>query len=492
MITNQLTIEPSKGFTISLWLKHSSGNNGYVFAKATDSGATHFYALRINSNTNTAQFEYRPEGLDNGFRTISVLNFDVTDGIYHHVAIAVFGDVLFFYLDGALLQQTLLSGVLEDGIGEVYFGKIPGSNAVFEGEIHTASFYGSVLSVIDIEALAGVPSSFHIQPECRCPPNYPVASELSCRDGYGEDSVVRTGSDSVDISFINDENEKSFWRSALNSSSVNVTFDLESLREIILVSVHFISPIPYAMGIYYSTDGEQFSPRQYFARDCSIFDMMPNEALDSITDVNCLSSDFQYPFSDTSVQFLVLQSGRPNANNINQLNLQVDLQEFTQATHVRMQLLGWHPEQTDEERYFAIDEILLSGRSCVCNGHGSSCDGSSCVCEHNTEGTHCEDCLPLYNNQVWQRGTVSLVNPCQVCECNNHSDECVYNDTLNAGTCSNCQHNTEGHVCEECTMFYYHSSAVDLILHLLVCNVTVIVLELLMKETVVVAIASMT
>ena len=433
-----------------------------MFAKATDSGATHFYGLHINSKTNVALFEYHPEGLDSGFRTVSVLNFYVADDIYHHVAIAVHGDTFLLYLDGTLFQQTLLSGVLEDGIGKMYFGKVPGSNAVFEGEIHTASFYGSTLSLIDIEMLVGIPSSFHIQPECRCPPSYPIASESFCRDTDGDDSVPRTGSDSVDVSFINDGNEKTFWRSALNSSSVNVTLDLEGLREIILVSVHFVSPIPYAMGIYYSTDGEHFSPRQYFARDCSVFDMMPNEALDSATDVNCLSSGFEYPLSDRSVQFLVLQSGRPNANNINQLNLQVDLQEFSQATHIRIQLLDWHPEQSNEEQYFAIDEILLSGRSCVCNGHGSSCDDSSCVCEHNTEGIHCQQCLPLYNNQLWQRGTVSLANPCQLCECYNHSNACAYNDTINAGMCINCQHNTEGHMCERCTMFYYHPVTVDL------------------------------
>lgn len=38
------------------------------------------------------------------------------------------------------------------------------------------------------------------------------------------------------------------------------------------------------------------------------------------------------------------------------------------------------------------------------NVAGSFQYNSECVCEHNTEGAHCESCLPLFNNRLWQVG----------------------------------------------------------------------------------------
>ena len=47
-----------------------------------------------------------------------------------------------------------------------------------------------------------------------------------------------------------------------------------------------------------------------------------------------------------------------------------------------------------------------------------------------------------------------------VCNCNNHSDECVFNETAYAqtgrgGVCLNCDGNTYGIQCETCAPFYY-------------------------------------
>ena len=464
LINNDPNFLPSNGFTISLWLTQAADNVGYIFAKSAGEGTTRFYALHLNSVSQTAKFEYRPEGLDSGFRTVMFSDIDIADGLFHHIAVTVYGDYFLFYLDGAVAYQTILSGVVEDGPGKLCFGKLPNNDDFFEGSMHTVLFYDEALSSQDIETLAGIDSSFHLLPECRCPTGYLIATETMCTTPNNDDSTPRINSLSHDSSFVNDEDDETYWQSATGISDVNITVDLQGQREIIYVSMYFVSSIPYGIAIHYSTDGITFSPRQYYARDCSIFGLPNNTALSSISDVNCISkSVFHYPFTNQLIEFLLVGSGtRPNANTIFQLNLQPQLQLFALASHVRIQLFGWHPEQSTKEQYFSISDIVLAGQSCICNGHASSCNDNICICQHNTVGDICEQCLPIYNNQPWQAGTVSLANPCQECQCNNHSTTCIYNATLDAGICIDCQYHTTGQMCEECTQYYYHPSFIAL------------------------------
>lgn len=266
-------------------------------------------------------------------------------------------------------------------------------------------------------------------------------------------------------SLINDGDQNTHWRSETGVSDVNVTVDLQGERRIIYVSLRFVSSTPYGMVIYYSTDGVTFSPRQYYARDCSeLFGLSPNLALQSAVDVNCISkSIFKYPFKNQLIEFLLIGSGtRPNADTILQMNLMPSLQQFAQASHVRIQLFGWHEEQAVNDQYFAVSELNLAGQGCICNGHASSCNDNVCVCTHNTAGDHCEECLPLYNDQEWVAGTVDFANPCIECECYNHSSSCVYNHTIDQGVCIDCMYHTVGVNCEECVSFYYHPSTLSL------------------------------
>ncbi len=268
--------------------------------------------------------------------------------------------------------------------------------------------------------------------------------------------------DTCNSSFINDGNHDTYWQSDVGDNGVNVTIDLEGDRRIVYISMRFLSSIPFGIGIYFSSDGgNTFSPRQYYAGDCSIFGLNANAALESISDVNCISkSAFQYPFKNQLIEFLLIGSGtRPNSNTLFQLNLQPELQNFALASQVRIQLFGWHSQQSLDDQYFTIPELIIAGQGCICNGHASSCNDNICVCQHNTIGDRCEQCLPLYNDQIWQAGTVNLANPCVECECNNHSSSCVYNETLNQGVCIDCQHQTTGYSCEQCIPYYYHPSS---------------------------------
>ena len=44
--------------------------------------------------------------------------------------------------------------------------------------------------------------------------------------------------------------------------------------------------------------------------------------------------------------------------------------------------------------------------------------------------SQCETCLPLYNDKPFARGTATHRNPCVKCECNQHSDQCIYVSSL--------------------------------------------------------------
>ncbi len=110
--------------------------------------------------------------------------------------------------------------------------------------------------------------------------------------------------------------------------------------------------------------------------------------------------------------------------------------------------------------------------SCLCYGHASSCrpvlgvqydadsngmvDGQ-CECQHNTEGTNCEKCKPLYNDRPWAPARSGEANECKKCECNNHARSCHFDEEIykesnftSGGVCDNCEDNTEGRNCERC------------------------------------------
>ena len=328
------------------------------------------------------------------------------------------------------------------------------------GIMHSAFYFNTSLSDYDIAVLASATFDLHIQPECRCPPSHPVIQEYVCEDTSGTNQIPRISDISHDVTLINDEDFSTWWQSVNGVAPVNITIDLGGLREALTVAMQFRSLLPQAMVLYYSQDGTSFHPRQYYASDCSIFGLPDNGLLRSSTDVNCITS-FSFPSRNQFVEFRVLDIGnRPGANSIENFNLNLDLQEFAQTTHIRLQLINWN-SLDPEEQYFAITEVLVYGRGCVCNGHADTCMEAECVCDHNTMGSHCDQCLPLYNDEPWAPGTVSSANPCEPCMCNGHAESCVYSADSDAGICVDCMDNTEGTECESCVDIYYQQSDVS-------------------------------
>ncbi|KAI6230502.1 hypothetical protein M3Y99_01050000 [Aphelenchoides fujianensis] len=95
-------------------------------------------------------------------------------------------------------------------------------------------------------------------------------------------------------------------------------------------------------------------------------------------------------------------------------------------------------------------------QKCDCNGHASQCDSQygTCIdCQHNTEGDHCERCLPGFTGDA-RRGTPYDCQAAQTkppCQCYNHSPRGC--DSF--GRCLLCEHSTEGFHCEACKKGYY-------------------------------------
>ncbi|VDM49335.1 unnamed protein product [Toxocara canis] len=93
---------------------------------------------------------------------------------------------------------------------------------------------------------------------------------------------------------------------------------------------------------------------------------------------------------------------------------------------------------------------------CECHGHATQCDKEHgfCVdCQHNTEGDQCERCKPGFTGDA-RRGTPHDCQPAATrppCNCNNHSPRGC--DSF--GRCLMCEHNTEGYHCEHCKKGFY-------------------------------------
>ena len=172
--------------------------------------------------------------------------------------------------------------------------------------------------------------------------------------------------------------------------------------------------VPYQ---YYSASCE----RTYGVRTGSIIVRHHNEAVALCTDE---FSDIA-PLTGASVVFGTLED-RPSAYNFEN---SAELKEWVTATDIRITLnrlntFGdevFNDPQVLRSYYYAISDIAVGGR-CKCNGHASRCeyeqqhdfeDRLKCVCEHNTAGVDCGECLPFFNDVPWAPATQLNAHECK-------------------------------------------------------------------------------
>ncbi|XP_013408769.1 laminin subunit alpha isoform X2 [Lingula anatina] len=287
-----------------------------------------------------------------------------------------------------------------------------------------------------------------------------------------------------------------WWQSpplsrGLDYNGVNLTIDLGQVFHVAYVFIKMAnSPRPGVWVLERSTDyGQTWKPWQYFAdteSDCyNIFNKRASSQPVYDDDAICTVEYSKIVPLEGGEIVVSLVNNRPSSMNFHASD---KLQEWTEATNIRLRLMRTktllghlmavqRQDPTVTRRYFySIKDISIGGR-CVCNGHADVCDKTDpndlykllCRCQHNTCGAQCEMCCPGFVQKKWQRADNFNTFECERCQCYGHTDECVYNATVDAlglsvdrqgnyeggGVCQNCRDNTEGINCEKCVSGYY-------------------------------------
>lgn len=52
------------------------------------------------------------------------------------------------------------------------------------------------------------------------------------------------------------------------------------------------------------------------------------------------------------------------------------------------------------------------------------------MCKHNTCGSRCESCCPLFNQYRWAVGNSTSSSTCEPCQCFNRANSCYYDENV--------------------------------------------------------------
>lgn len=270
-----------------------------------------------------------------------------------------------------------------------------------------------------------------------------------------------------------------WWQSENGKQNVYIQFDLEAEFAFTHIIMTFKTFRPAAMIIEKSSDfGRTWKTYGYFAANCAeAFPGIPTDLPKNLGELYCESRYSSVtPSTKGEVVFRILpptliQSRDPYSTDVQDLlkitNLRIN---FTQLHTFGDNLLDSR-EDLKEKYYYSMYEMVVRG-SCLCYGHASRCipvEGvqydlenngmveGQCQCMHNTMGTNCEECLPLFNDRPWKPARRGTPNECKMCQCHNHASTCTFNQIVyeqsnetSGGVCNDCQHNTMGIHCENC------------------------------------------
>ncbi|XP_042769208.1 laminin subunit gamma-3 [Panthera leo] len=289
-----------------------------------------------------------------------------------------------------------------------------------------------------------------------------------------------------DASYLTDfhsQDDSTWWQSPSMAfgvqypTSVNITLRLGKAYEITYVRLKFHTSRPESFAIYKRTHaGSPWEPYQYYSASCQrTYGRPEGHSLRPGEDerVAFCTSEFSdiSPLSGGNVAFSTLE-GRPSAYNFDESPV---LQEWVTSTELlisldRLNTFGddiFKDPKVLQSYYYAVSDFSVGGR-CQCHGHASECGPEeagrlACRCQHNTTGVDCERCLPFFQDRPWARGTAEAANECVPCNCNGHSEECVFDRDLFRGTghggrCLRCRDHTAGPHCERCQEDFYRWS----------------------------------
>ncbi|EDV23363.1 uncharacterized protein TRIADDRAFT_27868 [Trichoplax adhaerens] len=298
------------------------------------------------------------------------------------------------------------------------------------------------------------------------------------------------------IGYAIDGTEK-WWQSptltnGFDYNNVTITLDLKQIfRVTYIILATANSPAPARWVLERSLDGRSFTAWQYYAQsESECYDQFktetnPDGIFSSDSQVICVTTGIvanQFQNAQVIAQFL---TGRPGSRISGYTE---ELRNFLSARYVRLRLLQIRtlggdiqsPEIQDASYFYSIKGITVSGE-CMCNGHARRCeyssttDSYSCLCERNTCGPSCDRCCDSFIQKSWKPAAENSSNACEPCQCFNHTNQCLYNQTIadqnqsldihgnyqGGGICQNCQHNTEGINCQRCKYLYYRPTGVS-------------------------------
>lgn len=278
-------------------------------------------------------------------------------------------------------------------------------------------------------------------------------------------------------SYINDDyNLGTYWKSKNFEYPVFMQLDLGAIYMLFnsIVTFQHDYHLPAAMHFAKSKDfGASFQPIAYFSTSCSQFYNMTETSLNrrSGLQLECFKMDTTANPNPTNrlrqVEYSPLRDSATAALLFNNITSAEMVSKFFLTTNIRVMLERFimPPGITTDTvsasmrrgLYFSVKDWDVRV-ACYCYGQASKCESDNspnCVCERNTLGPHCNECLPLYNNRTWEFG-----RPCEACGCNSHASNCQFNSTKGYGVCINCSHNTMGEKCDACKPYYYRNSAV--------------------------------
>ncbi|VVC37186.1 Hypothetical protein CINCED_3A012310 [Cinara cedri] len=272
---------------------------------------------------------------------------------------------------------------------------------------------------------------------------------------------------------------------------VTFTIDLKQIYQVSYIIIKFgISSRPGNWILERSTDGGvQYKPWQYFAingEECvQAYNVQPilhkDKMLQIHPNITCITSFSRFkPYENGEIHINIFKG----LNNVNLSS--ADLLDFStaQIIRLRMQKIIFPNDkmtiQNDNsfkrKLFYSIKDIFIGGR-CICNGHAKKCKQMlentepSCDCLHNTCGSRCDRCCPLYNQRPWKSGPVI----CEKCQCHGHATECQYDPIVDeekssldiygtysgGGICINCSKHTTGTNCEMCEIGWYRPINVE-------------------------------
>ncbi|XP_077403679.1 basement membrane-specific heparan sulfate proteoglycan core protein isoform X10 [Vanacampus margaritifer] len=100
-----------------------------------------------------------------------------------------------------------------------------------------------------------------------------------------------------------------------------------------------------------------------------------------------------------------------------------------------------------EMRSSSISDISMEVSVPNYSGLAQALEVEQCRCPPGYQGLSCQDCAPGYT----RTGGGLYLGHCELCECNGHSDSC-HPET---GICTNCLHNAQGELCEQCASGFF-------------------------------------